>query len=341
MARRYFMVIAAVGAVSALALMPVIPAQGTARSPGASPHAGSAYSLPRYLPEQAHGARPPGASLAGCENGIDRAQRGNRRPAPRLAVVGASFTAGVGSGHPGRSWAVLLARQLHWNAFVYGVPGAGYVRAGVGREGPVADEIAQVDLRALAPALVIVQAGHDDIGIPPRLEQQKVEQAIALIRAEAPQARIALLTVFPGRSRSPAAYRTDGAIVTAARAADRNVIIMDPLVAGWTFPHVRDGLHPTAAGSAWIADKVAETLRSDGALAAPVRAQGSTICDFAGPAPAPARSPRRSGQGNVQGLNVPGRQAEPDQGSLAGRGLGPDGPAVTFGHLTDDTEPEA
>ena len=335
------MVIAAVGAVSALALMPVIPAQGTARSPGASPHAGSTYSLPRHLPEQAHGARPPGASLAGCENEIDRAQRGNRRPAPRLAVVGASFTAGVGSGHPGRSWAVLLARLLRWDAVVYADPGAGYVRAGVGHKGPVADEIARVDLHALAPALVIVQAGHDDIGVPVRLEQLKVEQAVALIRAEAPRARIALLTVFAGPSRSSAAYRTDRAIVTAARIADRKVIIMDPLAGGWTFARARDGLHPTAAGSRWIAGQVAQILRSHGALAAPVRAQGSTICDFAGPAPAPARSPRRSGQGNVQGLNVPGRQAEPDQGSLAGRGLGPDGSAVTFGHLADDAEPEA
>jgi lysophospholipase L1-like esterase len=309
------MAIAAIGAVGALALMPVISAQGT--------------------------ARPPGASLAGCENEIVRAQRGDSRPAPRLAVVGASFTAGVGSGHPGRSWAVLLARLLHWDAVVYGDPGAGYVRAGVGHKGPVADEIARVALHALAPALVIVQAGHDDIGAPVRLEELKVEQAVALIRAEAPRARIALLTVFAGPSRSPAAYRTDRAIVTAARTADRQVIIMDPLAGGWTFSRARDGLHPTAAGSRWIAGQVAQILRRHDVLAAPVRAQGSTICDFAGPARAPARSPRRSGQGNVRNLNGPARQAEPDQGSLAGRRLGLDGSAVTFGHLTDDAEPEA
>jgi lysophospholipase L1-like esterase len=264
-------VIAAVGAAGALALLLVIPAHGT---PQARPHPGAAYA-------QAQAARSPGASLAGCENKIDR------RPAPRLAVVGASFTAGVGPGNPGQSWAVQLARLLHWDAVVYGDPGAGYVRAGVGHEGPVADEIARVDLRALAPALVIVQAGHDDIGTPPALEQQKVAQAVALIRAEAPQARIALLTVFPGRSRSPAVYRTDRAIVTAARAADRNVIIMDPLVAGWTFPHVRDGLHPTAAGSAWIADKAAEALRQHGVPTGPARTQGTTICDIAIPASAP------------------------------------------------------
>src|SRR5271166_2047197 len=198
------MVIAAVGAVGALALLPVISAQGTARSPSASPHLVST----RHLPGQEPGARPPGVSLTGCENELDRARRGDIRPAPRLAVVGASFTAGVGSGRLDKSWAVLLARLLHWDAVVYGDPGAGYVRPGVGHKGPVADEIARVDLRALAPALVIVQAGHDDIGTAPRLERQRVEQAVALIRAEAPRARIALLTVFAGPARSPAAYRS-------------------------------------------------------------------------------------------------------------------------------------
>ena len=107
-------------------------------------------------------------------------------------AVGASFTAGVGSG-PGRSWAVLLARRLHWNAVVYGVPGAGYVRPGARREGPVLAEADRLGLSVLKPSLVIVQAGHDDIGVPPELERQRVERAIAAIRADAPGARIALL----------------------------------------------------------------------------------------------------------------------------------------------------
>ncbi len=214
---------------------------------------------------------------------------------PVLAIVGASFTAGVGSGNPDRSWAADLAGLLHWDAVIYGDPGAGYVRAGVARMGPVAAEIARLDLRALAPALVIVQAGHDDIGVPPRLEQQRVEQAVALIRAEAPHAQIALLTVFTGRSgtaagraRSAAAYRTDHAIVTAGRAADRNVIIIDPLGAGWTFPRSHDGLHPTASGSTWIAHQVAGILREHGVRPAPPQPDqaGAIICDWSIPAPA-------------------------------------------------------
>lgn len=284
MLRRYSIVIAA-AAVGCLALLPATSAHGAVRAPWATPRPGSTYSLALRLPGPARGSGHPRGHVAGpvaaCEQKLERAQRHDGYRVPALAVVGASFTAGVGPGNPGKSWAVLLARMLHWDAVIYGVPGAGYVRAGADRQGPVAAEIARVDLRALAPALVIVQAGHNDIGVPLRLEQRRVEQAIALIHAEAPRARIALLTVFAGRSRS-AAYRTDHAIVTAGRAADPNVIIMDPLAAGWTFPRSHDGLHPTAHGSAWIARTVAGILREHGVLPAPrqrVAAAGAFICD--------------------------------------------------------------
>jgi lysophospholipase L1-like esterase len=226
-----------------------------------------------------------GTAPTGCEQRLERAGHG----VPVLVTVGASFTAGVGPGNPGRSWAVLLARMLHWDAVVYGVPGAGYIRAGAGYQGPVAGELARADLRALAPALVIVQAGHDDIGVSPGLERRRVQQAIAMIRAEAPRARIALLTVFTGRSRSPATYRraraTDRAIVTAGTAADPHAIIMDPLAAGWEFPRTRDGLHPTVKGNEWIARTVAGILRRDGVLAARAglaprgRMAAPVICD--------------------------------------------------------------
>lgn len=175
---------------------------------------------------------------------------------------------------------------------VSGDPGAGYVWAGVERAGPVAAGIARIGLRALRPTLVIVQAGHDDIGVPPDLERSRVEQAIALIRAEAPQARIALVTVFTGRSPSAAAYRTDRAIVAGAMAADSQVIVIDPLAAGWRFPRVHDGLHPTAGGSAWIAGQVARILREHGVRQGPP-GTSVIVCDQAVRAPGPRYLSRR------------------------------------------------
>jgi acyl-CoA thioesterase-1 len=293
--RRYFAAIAAIAACAAAAggftLLPATPAQGTVRPPWAASVPVSGFSLLVHPPVQAQRLRHPRGPAAGCEQRLERTRSKDGQDAPTLAIVGASFTAGIGPGNPDKSWAVLLARRLHWDAVVSGDPGAGYVRPGVGRKGPVAEEIARIDLPALAPTLVIVQAGHDDIGVPARLEQERVAQAVAVIRAEAPRAQIALLTVFPGHKRGAAAVRTDRAIVTAGKAADPQVIIMDPLAGGWTYARTPDGLHPTAAGDAWIAAKVAAILRAHGVRPAPTGAgiAGTTVCDSGLPAAAAPR----------------------------------------------------
>jgi acyl-CoA thioesterase I len=272
-------------AVGSLVLPTWAPAWGAALPPWARVDLGKARSpLIGHLLTPVRRLEPRG--LAGCEA---RLESGQGRGGPRVAIVGASFTAGVGPGNPDRAWAVLLARMEHWDAVIYGDPGAGYVRPGAGHQGPIAAELARVGLRALEPALVIVQAGHNDIGEPLQLERRRVAQAIALIRAEAPRAQIALLTVFPGKSHAARVYQTDQAIVTAARAADPGVIILDPLTGRWVFPHVRDKLHPTAAGDRYIAVKVAEILREHGVIPAPA-VRGRLICDSAVPVRLPPRA---------------------------------------------------
>ena len=365
MLRRYSMVIAtAAAAVSCLALLPVTSAQGAVRAPWATPRPGSTYSLAlrfqRSAGESGH-PREHREPVTACEQKLERAQR-QRQPhdgsgVPALAIVGASFTAGVGPGNPGKSWAVVLARRLHWDAVIYGDPGAGYVRAGVGRRGRSPPRSRGLTFARSRPRSSSCRPGHDDIGVPLALEQRRVEQAVALIHAEAPHARIALLTVFAGRSPSAAAYRTDHAIVTAGRAADRNVIIIDPLAAGWTFPRSRDGLHPTAPGSAWIAGQVAGSLREHGVRPAPRspirRARSSATGVFplrhrggsrAGLRSADLRSadlaaPTRSGGRPRSGLVLSGRRSRirvPPPGADSAR----TDPAVAFRHLAHDREPE-
>lgn len=293
MPRRSLTTAAATAAAVLLAAAPhgAATAAGRVQPLPASATAGAGVSLPVSPPA----ASPVGRPLAACEHGLERARDSGARV---LAVVGASFTAGVGPGAAARSWAVLLAHMLRWDAVVDGVPGAGYTRAGFRGQGPVAAELTRIGLRALAPSLVIIQAGHDDIGVPARAEQQRVSQAIALIRAQAPQARIALITVFTTRTgrfsrryAPAAAYRTDHAIVTAASAADHSVIIMDPLTARWAFGRSRDRLHPSVAGDAWIARTVAAVLRGRGVLAADRSAATPVVCDSGIPERAASRSP--------------------------------------------------
>ena len=292
MARRGFWRLIAAAAFGSLILLLVTSAEATVGPP---------QGTPAIRPSRA-GNEPQTAALTGCEQ---RLQPGRRPGVPVVVVVGASITAGVGAADPAGSWAVLLARQLHWNAFVYGVPGAGYVHAGLGGKGPVATEIARAHLRLLQPALVIVQAGHDDMSVPPDLERLRAEQAVARIKAEVPRARIALLTVFPGRSPPAALYRIDQAIVSGGKAADPQVIIMDPLASGWRFPHARDGLHPSARGSAWIAGTVAEILRQHGVSPAPA-GRGAALCALS------ISGAIRSQAAPINALNRPGPRPAPD-----------------------------
>jgi lysophospholipase L1-like esterase len=215
--------------------------------------------------------------LGECEQRLERGPRGG----PRLAIVGASFTAGVGPGVPAQSWAAVLAQALRWNAVIYGVPGAGYASAGEYGLGPVVHLLTAERLRRLAPSLVIVQAGHDDGGLPLPLVRRQVTQAVDEIGAQAPGARIALLTTFtrPSTARWRLYYRTDLAIVTAARAADPKVIIMDPLTGRWRFAHVNGkDLHPTAAGNAEIARHVEAILRTHGIASTSTAATVPAVC---------------------------------------------------------------
>lgn len=213
----------------------------------------------------------------------ERRLRIDSRRVPAMAIVGASYTAGVGPGAAALSWGAVLARTLGWKAVIYGVPGVGYVSKGSPELGPVIRMLGAERLRRLDPSLVILQAGHDDIGVPPSIERRQVRRAVEEIRAQAPQARIALLTVFtkPDTGHWLAYYRTDTAIVAAARAADPAAIIMDPLTGRWKFARFDGvGLHPTAAGDAQIARRVAAILGSHGIVAAPGAASAALSCQI-------------------------------------------------------------
>ena len=136
------------------------------------------------------------------------------------------------------------------------------------------------DLGRLNPELVIVQAGHDDQGVPAAVEASRVRAVISQIHAAAPHARIALLTTFSTTAAgTPALRTTDQAIVTADEAADPAAVIMDPLAGRWRFGHAHGGLHPTAAGDRWIAHRVAAILAANGVRAAGADGPSRVICD--------------------------------------------------------------
>lgn len=185
---------------------------------------------------------------------------------PLLIAVGASFTAGVGAGQTNEAWPYDLGHLLGWRVVTEGVSGAGYVNPGRLGLGPLSHQVAGLNLPRLEPSLIILQAGHNDIGASLPLVSQRVASLLATIHRQAPKARVALLTVFSRRLDGlPApigvtARLTDSAIVTAARQADPDVTVVDPLAGRWRFPTLRDHLHPTPAGHLLIARDVARHL---------------------------------------------------------------------------------
>jgi lysophospholipase L1-like esterase len=182
-----------------------------------------------------------------------------------MVVVGASFTAGIGAGHATDGWAYALARELGWRAVIRGIPGAGYVEAGAGDAGPIGREIRQLDIARLRPELIIVQAGHNDTGVPPDVLSSRVSSLLQTLRAEDPGARLALVTVFgTGRLPTPAEAATDRTVADTARHIDPGALVLDPLAQHWRFPTVADHLHPDPRGHLWIAHRVADSLLATG-----------------------------------------------------------------------------
>ena len=188
-------------------------------------------------------------------------------------VAGASFTAGVGAPGPADSWAVRLAELIRLRAVTLGVPGAGYTRPGAGHLGPLSRMLTDLNLAELHPALVIIQAGHDDQRVPAAVEAEHVAALVARLRRAAPAARLVFLTVFPPSAASATTLAglaaTDSAVVSAIRKRDPRAIVIDPLRAHWQFPRAADGLHPTARGDLLIAARVARVLSRAGVVATP------------------------------------------------------------------------
>jgi lysophospholipase L1-like esterase len=204
-----------------------------------------------------------------------------RGTGPLLLVVGASFTAGEGAGSPLRAWSIDFARRLGWRAVIVGIPGIGYQHVGTDGIGPIDQVLLAIDPRRLAPDLVVIQAGHDDIGLSTDAERARARGVFARLHAELPDSTLAAITVFTATgSEDPAAAATDVAIRQGIERADSRVVVLDPLADGWQFDRSTDGLHPTTAGARRVAGIVAHRLGARDALIAARRgAPTGAVCD--------------------------------------------------------------
>ncbi len=245
-----------------IAVAPFAIAAASADPGAAHAQPGAALAAPHAQPTAVNRVQPvvvPKAAVAGAAVArpvaakpvakpavAPRVQSADRRP---VVVIGASVSSGravaASSAYPRRVGA-LTGRDVAVSAR----SGAGYADGSMG-------ELTQAaDLPSRNPALVVLQAGTNDVGAPPAVVAGQVRQVVSTVRQQAPGAKIAVVTVFPSIHRGAAARTTDAAIIGAARSVDPNVAVISPLNEGWTYSASGDG-HPGAGAHGRIAERVA------------------------------------------------------------------------------------
>ncbi|AUN39039.1 hypothetical protein ASU32_02625 [Tsukamurella tyrosinosolvens] len=193
------------------------------------------------------------ASVGGASAGVVAADPGtvvrtaDSRP---IVVIGASISTGYeveGVVAYPRMISAIAGRSVYLSAR----SGAGY------NDGAIAGLTRAAKIAERDPALVVVQAGSNDVGASTSAIDGQVRQVIATVRSQAPKAKVALITVFPSvHGSGPNARATESAIVGAARAVDPSVSVISPLSEGWVYGTSSDG-HPDAVAHQKLAERVA------------------------------------------------------------------------------------
>lgn len=174
---------------------------------------------------------------------------------PRVVFLGTSLTAGLGLRRPAERW----PEQLGLRAEAAGIP---FRVVNAGRSGDTsAGGVARLDwiLGDTVDVLVVELGANDGLrGLPPAEVAANLGTVIDRTRAAWPEARI-LLVGMEAPTNLGAAYTQAFREVFPAVAAERGVALVPFLldgVAGVDSLNQADGIHPTAAGHARIAETV-------------------------------------------------------------------------------------
>lgn len=213
----------------------------------------------------AAGATPRPAPTYG--NGITPA----RVPAAagtRALIFGDSWTSGFFADQPTENgYAYLTAKTMQWDATVQGGPGTGYTNVGPDGNGTYKDRVAKLP-KDLKPELIVLQGSVNDLGADPGELRVAVADVVISLRSKFPDASVVLLGPAATEVPVSAGLRSiDGALRGVAKAQNLNYI--SPLSEEWFNASNMDAVidaakakHPTTAGHALMAAKLASDLRS-------------------------------------------------------------------------------
>jgi len=184
----------------------------------------------------------------------------------RIAIIGDSYTAGSADGGNGpSSWPALagqlLAREgVEVDADIAAEGGAGYGQRG-SRGSIFQDLTAQAARRN--DALVVFFGSRNDEPVDPQTFPALAAGTFQLARFAAPGAKILVIgPPWPTASPPPAVLKIRDSLRDQATLAGATFI--DPIGQGWFagLPNLigPDGVHPTDAGHAYLAEKIAPLI---------------------------------------------------------------------------------
>ena len=188
---------------------------------------------------------------------------------PRLnhiAVIGDSYTTGTNEGGlgprawPTLAWRTLAGRGLQVTADVVAEGGAGYVA-----RGNLGGIFADLTSRAVQPddSLVVFFGSRNDKDSDPVAIASMCRDALAQAQRTAPSARLLVIgPPWPTADVPPNVLRIRD--ILKAAAANVGAAFFDPIAAGWFVGRPDligvDGVHPTDAGHAYMADRIAPLI---------------------------------------------------------------------------------
>lgn len=187
-------------------------------------------------------------------------------PASQIAVIGDSYTAGSDEGGRGvRSWPelawALLAREgVEVNADVAAEGGAGY-----GQRGDAGSVFEDLTARAVrrGDALIVFFGSRNDQPVDSQKFPELAAGALQLARFAAPAAKVLVIgPPWPTASPPPEVLRIRDSLRDEAGAI--GAAFADPIAEDWFVGRAdligQDGVHPTDAGHAYMAEKIAPLI---------------------------------------------------------------------------------
>jgi lysophospholipase L1-like esterase len=189
-------------------------------------------------------------------------------PINHVAVIGDSYTTGTDEGGLGtKAWTARAWQALSRQGIQIAPDVACEGRAGYGVRGDHGSVFEDLTARAVRPndALVVFFGSRNDQGVDAEILGQMAHDTLDLAHRTAPSARLLVIgPPWPTADPPDAVLLVRDVIADQARAMGATFV--DPIAEHWFVGKPEligpDGIHPTDAGHAYMADKIAPLIRA-------------------------------------------------------------------------------